>query len=294
MRLVVLLGIAALGCRAAVPYDRLRVELSTTSEWVEVDIEGAEVLVDWWAPEYMIPDVYTDAGLRLEQPWQMAVPLSVTFDLIVSPSSGPDEPRWSLSHGAGGQSSVVVLALAGDGSQPTHLARASLHELREGEDSATRTVVVPAADVVACAAPSAYCIDPESGTYAVPETHLDLSYAAVPTVDPALLSLDLSLPARDRSAAPRSLHSRRKLDRWRQGRRSDVRDCPPDRRRFLCGGEHQLPTGAGRDIPGGGARCARGDPMASSQRRALRVRRRPDRAVGVLGRRNPYDAYRAE
>jgi len=65
-----------------------RVEVSTTSDWTEVEVDGADWTVDWLAADINVPmlHVYTTTGLRLEKPCCTETRATVQFDLLVSPS----------------------------------------------------------------------------------------------------------------------------------------------------------------------------------------------------------------
>jgi len=195
-----LLVLASVGGAAAC-YE-VRVELSTTAEWVELTVGGAEIAIDWWAPEYTRANVYTEGSLRLEQKQQIAVPLSVTFDLLVLTSEEAREISWALAHGPGGRSSLEVLAPSDDGSEATRLGQISLRELAAGEANAARAVRTAVGSLSVEARVCEFELDPNSVSYKEAEACLDVEYAVLPGVDPLLLSLDVFLPARDRSDPP--------------------------------------------------------------------------------------------
>jgi len=191
-----------MGCRAAgTTYYKVRAEISTTSNWVEVSIAGAEVLVDWWAPDNRINGlhVYTTPDIRLEKPCCFETPVTVKMDLHVFPSS-EGEVSWAFGMGTYGRSTLKIFAMPEGDAEPAQLLDVSLRA-KGGEEGPSRTSQMNVDEITTRTA-SGNVVDPSSSTYADAESHLDIEYAALPDVEPALLSLDLMLPARDLSDPP--------------------------------------------------------------------------------------------
>lgn len=198
---VVLAGVLAFGCGAlAATYYELRAELSTTSDWIELSVEGAEILVDWWAPADKVNSlhVYTAPTIRLEKPCCLEVPATVVLDLQVFPTSA-DEISWTITMGMYGRGALELYAMPDANGEPVELVDVTLRA--KGDDENTRTSRVTVDEITTHAA-SGDTPDRSSPTFADAESHLDIVYATLPDVDPALLSLDLTLPARDLSNPP--------------------------------------------------------------------------------------------
>jgi acetyl esterase/lipase len=199
----ILVIVSAAGCRAASrTFYEVRVELSTTSEWAELRVEGADFLVDWWAPENRINGlhVFTAPAIRLEKPCCLETPVTVKMDLQLFPSDA-QEISWILAMSSYGRSSLKILAMPDGEGEPVELVDVILRtrgDAQEGPSRTSRTSV----DEITTQAAAGCAVDSSSPTYAEAESHLDIEYAALSGVEPALLSLDLLLPARDLSNPP--------------------------------------------------------------------------------------------
>ena len=198
-----LAGILAAACPvAASTYYKVRAELYTTSDWAELSVEGADIEVDWWAPTAPVNGlhVFKSPNVRLEMPCCTAAPATVELDLLVSPSSS-DETAWTLCMGTYGRSRFKLLAISDGDEEPIELASISLRVKDSAEEGPSKTVRLDLEEITS-QAESGESLDRFSSTYAEAETHLDIEYATLPGVDPRFLSLDLTLPGRDRVDPP--------------------------------------------------------------------------------------------
>ena len=192
--------LAAIPARSATNY-QIRAVLSVTSDWAELCVDGAAVLVDWWAPDYDLPGlhVYTEPHVRIEKPCCSRASATVRLDLLVSPSD-MESVSWTLSKGAYGKADLTLYALPEDDAEPVRLATVRLRE-KDNVEGVSRTVRVDTSEIEAKAA-TREGVDPASPTYVPAASYLGIPYASLPGVKPALLSLDLMLPPRDLANPP--------------------------------------------------------------------------------------------
>ena len=183
-------------------YYEVRVAISTTSEWVELSVEGAEFVVDWWAPANRVNGlhVHTSPVIRMEKPCCMQTPATVEFDLLIYPSD-TEEISWTVSMGTYGRCDLTVFAMPDGNADPIRLARATLIVRDDDEEGPSRTVRTDVEEITT-QAKVGESPDASSSTYAEGEDLPDIEYATLPNVEPRFLSLDLMLPARDRSNPP--------------------------------------------------------------------------------------------
>jgi len=183
-------------------YHEVRVAISTTSEWVELRVEGAEYVVDWWAPANKVNGlhVHTLPAIRLEKPCCMPTPATVEFDLLVYPSDA-EEIRWTVSMGTYGRCDLTVFAMPDGNADPIQLAGATLIARDDDEEGPSQTVRTDLGEITT-QAKAGESPDPSASTYAEAEDLFDVAYATLPDVAPRFLSLDLMLPARDRANPP--------------------------------------------------------------------------------------------
>jgi len=200
---IALVGILATGFAAiGRTYYKVRAELYTTSDRAELSVDGAEILVDWWAPDSPVNGlhVYTSPSVRLEKPCCLKTSVTVQLDLLVFPS-GAEAISWTLAMGAYGSARLKLFAMPDAHRDSIRLASVDLRAKGNGEETDPRTVRVDLAEITTNAA-SGEGPNPSSPSYVEAESHVDIEYASLPYVEPTFLSLDLMLPPRDLSSPP--------------------------------------------------------------------------------------------